>query len=66
MLNYTSYLPNTCNPIQFDSIIMETLFHNHKILSTLDDKEGRKVIDSKLYPDLTFQDNSKTKEKITV
>ena len=42
---------------------MGTLFHNHNVLSTLDDKERRKVIDSKLYPDLTFQDNSKTKGK---
>jgi hypothetical protein len=40
---------------------MGTLFHNHKLLSTLDDKERRKVIDSNLYPNLIFQDNSKTK-----
>ena len=42
---------------------MGTLFHNHNLLSTLDDKERRKVIGSILYPDLTFQDNSKTKGK---
>jgi len=58
---YTSYLSNACNPIPLDSIIMGTLFHNHKLLSTLDDKERRKVIDSNLSPDLTFQCNSKTK-----
>lgn len=58
---YTSYLSNACNPIPLDSIIMGTLFHNHKLLSTLDDKEKRKVIDSNLSPDLAFQCNSKTK-----
>ena len=42
---------------------MGTFFHNHKVLSTLDDKERRKVIDSKLCPDLIFKDNSKTKVK---
>jgi hypothetical protein len=42
---------------------MGMLFHNHKLLSTLYDKERGKVIDSNLYPDLTFQYNGKTKAK---
>jgi hypothetical protein len=64
---YTSYLSNACNPcnpISLDSIIMGTLFHNYKLLFTLDNKERKKVIDSNLNPDLTFQRNSKTKGDI--
>ena len=61
---YTSYLSNACNPIPLDSIIMGTLFHNFKLLSTLYNKERKKVIDSNLNPDLTFQRNSKTKGDI--
>lgn len=43
---------------------MGTLFHNYKLLFTLDNKERKKVIDSNLNPDLTFQRNSKTKGDI--
>jgi len=42
---------------------MSTFFHYYKLLSILDYKERRKAIDSNLYPDLTFQDNGKTKGK---
>jgi hypothetical protein len=43
---------------------MGTLFHNYKLLFTLDNKERKKVIDSNLNPDLTFQRNSKTRGDI--
>ncbi|ALI34867.1 hypothetical protein NMY3_00658 [Candidatus Nitrosocosmicus oleophilus] len=42
---------------------MSTFFHYYKLLSILDYKERRKAIDSNLHPDLTFQDNGKTKGK---
>ena len=42
---------------------MSTFFHCYKLLSILDYKERRKAIDSNLNPDLTFQDNGKTKGK---
>ena len=42
---------------------MSTFFHYYKLISILDYKERRKAIDSNLYPDLTFQDNGKTKGK---
>jgi hypothetical protein len=43
---------------------MGTLFHNYKLLFTLYNKERKKVIDSNLNPDLTFQRNSKTRGDI--
>jgi hypothetical protein len=51
---YTSYLSNPCNPIPLDSIIMGTLFHNYKLLFTLDNKERKKVIDSNSKSRLNF------------